>query len=88
MVNPNIVCPIQYAADAADLQAVCGAAEEIQTPETQSQQLPAAELHRFDPDEASIQERLLLSVSSTDYMVQHTHTHTSPLLCASFFIWI
>ncbi|KAG7242435.1 hypothetical protein INR49_022824 [Caranx melampygus] len=78
MVNPNIVCPIQYTVDTVDLQTLCGAAEEIQTLETQSQQLPAVELRRFDPDEASIQEQLLLSVSSTNYMIQNEDISCHP----------
>uniref|UniRef100_A0A665WRV3 Forkhead box R1 n=1 Tax=Echeneis naucrates TaxID=173247 RepID=A0A665WRV3_ECHNA len=44
MVNPNIVCPIQYGANPADLQGLCEPAEDIQTT------LPTpAELHVDDP---------------------------------------
>uniref|UniRef100_A0A3B4WT19 Forkhead box R1 n=1 Tax=Seriola lalandi dorsalis TaxID=1841481 RepID=A0A3B4WT19_SERLL len=58
MVNPNIVCPVQYG---AALQTPCGPAGEIQTP-AKTQHPPAAELHMCAPGEAPLQEDLLHSV--------------------------
>uniref|UniRef100_A0A3Q3VJT5 Fork-head domain-containing protein n=1 Tax=Mola mola TaxID=94237 RepID=A0A3Q3VJT5_MOLML len=83
LVNPNIACPIQFGELAADPQRRSEPAEEFHTPlldpaETQAQ--PPAELHLFDPHNASLQEELLCSTS--EYMVQSTsltQSHTRSL---------
>ncbi|XP_071345656.1 forkhead box protein R1 [Trachinotus anak] len=57
MVNPNILCPIQYGANAADLQTLREPAEE--TPVLKPAEIehpPAAEHHMFGPDDAPLQE--------------------------------
>lgn len=74
LVNPSIACPIQYGENGADLQTE--PAEEIHTapldPAATRHQL-STELRLFSCHDASLQEELLHSVSSsTEYMVQYT----------------
>ncbi|GAA6219012.1 forkhead box protein N5-like isoform X2 [Lates japonicus] len=74
LVNPDIACPIQHSKNAADLQALCEPAEEIQTPllnPAQTQHPPTAELCVFSPHDAPFQEEVLQPVSSsTDYRIK------------------
>ncbi|XP_042275954.1 forkhead box protein R1 isoform X2 [Thunnus maccoyii] len=59
LVNPNIACPIQYGQTAADQLSLCEHAEEIRT---------SAETQRPPTHDAPLQEKLLHSVSSTEYL--------------------
>ncbi|CAJ1050014.1 forkhead box protein R1 [Xyrichtys novacula] len=71
-VNPNIVCPVRYGADSEDMQTVCEPAEKIQTsgpdPAETRHQLPS-ENHVFTSHDAPLQEELLQSMTSTEYMI-------------------
>ncbi|XP_030270584.1 forkhead box protein R1 isoform X2 [Sparus aurata] len=80
LVNPSIACPIQYGENGADLQTE--PAEEIHTapldPAATRHQL-STELRLFSCHDASLQEELLHSVSSsTEYMIQNDDVSCRP----------
>ncbi|XP_059179952.1 forkhead box protein R1 [Centropristis striata] len=67
MVNPNIVCPLQYGKNTADLQSRFEPAEEIQTVKSaETQQRLTTELHTFSSHDAPLQQQL----HSTEDMIK------------------
>ncbi|KAM6943486.1 forkhead box protein R1 [Xenentodon cancila] len=77
LVNPNIVCPIQYRDSAADLQPTCEPAEDLQAhlQESAEVQQPApAELQGFPAQE----NRLTSAPTSSAYTLNHEDVSSQP----------
>ncbi|XP_060911095.1 forkhead box protein R1 isoform X1 [Labrus mixtus] len=83
LVNPNIACPIRYGANKADLQPLCGPAEEVQktAPEpAETKHQLAKERHIFSCRDSPLQQDLLQSVSSsTDYKIKKEDVSCRPI---------
>ncbi|KAM7014983.1 forkhead box protein R1 [Tautogolabrus adspersus] len=75
LVNPNIACPIRYGGGKADLQPLCGPAEEVQMSATE----PAETKHQLPTERPLQQEQHQPVSSSTEYMIKNDDVSCRPI---------